>query len=425
MLTDRWAEFAQDARDSGNETISLWRKTRMKRIIAILLAGVLALAAMTGCAPQAANGSDGRVIKIGVYEPATGEDGAGGRQETLGIRYANSVQPTVAIGGETYRVQLVLADNESSVEKGPTVAAALAEAGVSLVLGSYGSGVSLAASDVFERAGIPAIGITCTNPQITAGNQYYFRICFLDPFQGAVLANYAAETLGAKKAYCLAKLGNDYSAGLCSYFIGAFQSLGGEVVYETFSEGETDFTPYITAAVNEGAEVFFAPVSTEAGALLIAQAAEHGLDMPLLAGDTWDSNVITAAVRGTDLPVYVSTFFDEGTDREAGRSFVDGFKAWLNSDADAMADNGGNDMVSAASAMGYDAYFTALEAIKTAGSIEPAAIHAALWNTTYSGATGDIAFDGENGDAIRSEACIKQVDNASGAWRFVAMQKAD
>lgn len=82
-------------------------------------------------------------------------------------------------------------------------------------------------------------------------------------------------------------------------------------------------------------------------------------------------------------------------------------------------------MVSAASAMGYDAYFTALEAIKTAGSVEPAAIHAALWNTTYSGATGDIAFDGENGDAIRSEACIKQVDNASGAWRFVAMQKAD
>ena len=80
---------------------------------------------------------------------------------------------------------------------------------------------------------------------------------------------------------------------------------------------------------------------------------------------------------------------------------------------------------SAASAMGYDAYFTALEAIKTAGSVEPAAIHAALWNTTYSGATGDIAFDGENGDAIRSEACIKQVDNASGAWRFVAMQKAE
>ena len=100
----------------------------MKRIIAILLAGVLTLAAMTGCAPQTANGSDGRVIKIGVYEPATGEDGAGGRQETLGIRYANSVQPTVAIGGETYRVQLVLADNESSVEKGPTEAAALAEA---------------------------------------------------------------------------------------------------------------------------------------------------------------------------------------------------------------------------------------------------------------------------------------------------------
>jgi len=394
----------------------------MKRTLAILMVAVLALSALAGCSQQAAEESSGNVVKIGVYEPATGDNGAGGKQETLGIQYANTVQPTVEIGGETYDVELVIVDNESSNDKGPTAAASLVSSGVSVALGSYGSGVSIAASDVFENAGIPVIGVTCTNPQVTAGNKHYFRICFLDPFQGTVLANFASDTFGAKKAYSLAKLGDDYSAGLCNYFNEAFEALGGEVIYETFPEGNSDFTSYITTAVNEGAEVFFAPVSTEAAALIIDQAAGNGLTMPILAGDTWDSNVITAAAQGKDVQVYVTTFFDEGTDSEAGQAFVKGFKEYLNSNSTAMANNGGNDMVAAVSAMGYDAYFTALEAIKKAGSTEPAAIQEALWSTTYSGATGDIAFEQENGDAIRNVAFVKQVNNETAGWNFVAIQ---
>ena len=171
---------------------------------------------------------------------------------------------------------------------------------VSIVLGSYGSGVSIAASNIFKDGGVPALGISCTNPQITQGNTHYFRICFLDPFQGTVLANFAKDNFSAKKAYVLTKLGDDYSAGLGHYFSKAFEELGGECVEETFPDGNSDFASYITSAKNSGADVVFAPTSTEAAALIIEQAASQGLETPILASDTWDSNVILKAAKSTD-----------------------------------------------------------------------------------------------------------------------------
>jgi len=219
-------------------------------------------------------------VKIGIFEPASGDNGAGGKQETLGVEYAHSVSPTVEIGGTTYDVELVPVDNESSNDKAPTAAASLVSAGCSVVLGSYGSSVSMAGGPTFEAAGIPVIGITCTNPQVTEGNTYYFRVCFLDPFQGPVLANYAFGNLGVTKAYCLSKLGDDYSGGLVNYFAEAFEGLGGEVVRAEFPEGNSDFTSYITSAKNEGCGVFFSPVSTEAAQLIISAAAAQGLNTP-------------------------------------------------------------------------------------------------------------------------------------------------
>ena len=244
-----------------------------KRVLSVLLVAAMLSTLLAGCEkkPEAATDStaaaDGDVVKIGVFEPASGDNGAGGKQETLGIQYANYVTPTVEIGGKEYKVQLEIVDNESSNDKAPSAAATLVSAGVSVALGSYGSGVSIAGSDTFKEAGIPVIGVTCTNPQITEGNTHYFRICFLDPFQGTVLANFASDNFGAKKAYVLTKLGDDYSTGLGHYFTEAFEALGGEVIEETFQEGNSDFTSYITSAKNEGAEVFFAPSSTEVAAL--------------------------------------------------------------------------------------------------------------------------------------------------------------
>lgn len=393
----------------------------MKKAFALLMVMCMVAMLFTGCASQSAS-TAGDVVKVGVYEPASGDNGAGGKQETLGIQYANSKVNTVEIGGKTYTVELVIVDNESSNDKGPTAAATLVSAGCSVVLGSYGSGVSIAASDVFAKAGIPVIGVTCTNPQVTEGNTHYFRICFLDPFQGTVLANFAKDEFNATTAYSLAKLGDDYSVGLCNYFNKAFEAMGGTVVYETFPEGNSDFTSYLTTAANSGAGVFFAPVSTEAAALIIDQANSQNLSMPILAGDTWDSNVILNAAKGTKIDVYVTTFFDEGDTSEAGSAFVTGFKEWLNANPQMLTNNGGDDTVAAVSAMGNDAYMVALEALKTAGSTEAAKVNEALWNTTYNGVSGAIAFDATNGDAVRDVAFIKHANTESGAWEFVRIQ---
>ena len=402
----------------------------MKKLIAMLLALVMLLA-LCACgqtaAPAATAAADASaapdasganpVVKIGVFEPQSGDNGAGGKQEVLGMQYANSVQPTVEIAGTTYDVELVYADNASSNDKAPTAAQSLISEGVSVVLGSYGSGVSIAAGDTFLNAGVPAIGVTCTNPQVTSECTAYFRICFLDPFQGTVLANYA-KSLGCTKAYCLSKAGDDYSTGLCNYFMKAFGE--GNCVHEEFPDGTQDFSTYITNAQNQGCDVFFSPVSTEAAAQIIAKADTQALGMPILAGDTWDSNVILEAAKGTSVDIAVTTFYQEGADPE----FDAAIKAWIAADPTNLANNGGNDELAAVTVMGYDAYFVALEALKAAGSTDPAAVLAALPDVTYTGVTGAISFD-EIGDAARDTAFVKACNTETGSWDFVAEQGVD
>ena len=383
----------------------------MKRYLAIFLAVLMMI-------PTFAMAEG--VVKIGVFEPASGDSGAGGKQEMLGMQYANSVQPTVDIGGETYKVELVYADNGSSTDKAPSAAQQLVSEGVSVVLGSYGSGVSIAGSQYFADAGIPAIGVTCTNPQVTAGNSHYFRICFLDPFQGTVLANYAFKELGARTAYCLAELGNDYDVGLCHYFQQAFEAMGGMVISDTFPTGNSDFTSYLSNATAIGADVFFCPVSIAYSSQIISQAAGQNVTYPILGSDTLDNNKVAEAAKGTNVKVIITTFYQEGGSPE----FDEGFKAWLNSDSEYLTNNGGNDMISAVSVMGYDAYFTALEALKAAGSTDSKAVLAALPSVKLTGVTGEIAFD-ETGDAIRDSAYIKSVNTETGAWDFVAVQTVE
>ena len=382
----------------------------MKKLLALLLAAMLLV-------PAFAMAEDLPVLKIGVYEPASGSNGAGGKQETLGVQYANAETPTVKIGDTEYKVELVIADNGSENDKAPSAAQQIISAGASIALGSYGSGVSIAGSEYFKNANIPVIGLTCTNPQVTAGNSHYFRVCFLDPFQGTVLANYAFNTLGVKTAYCLGELGNDYDQGLIEYFKQAFEGLGGTVFKEDFPSKTQDFTSYISNAVAYGAEVFFCPVSIEYSTLIIQTASAQGLEIPVLGGDTLDSNVVAEATKGTSVKVIITTFYQEGANAE----FDAGFKAWMNSDSEALTNNGGNDMIAGVTAMGYDAYYVALEALKAAGSTASAAVMAALPGVTYTGVSGAIAFD-ETGDAIRDAAFIKKINNETGDWEFVTEQ---
>jgi branched-chain amino acid transport system substrate-binding protein len=387
----------------------------MKKMLAIVLVLMMLIPAMAF--GEASKGT----IVIGIYEPASGDNGAGGKQETLGIRYAHSVAPTVQLSDGVYDIVLEEVDNESSTAKALTAAQTLVSKDAAIVLGSYGSSVSIAAADIFEKEGLVAIGISCTNPQVTIGRPYYYRICYLDPFQGTVLANFAIDEFGAKKAYTLAQLGNDYDVGLVKYFTEAFKAAGGEVLGETFPEGTSDFTAYLTKAVNEGAQVIFSPTSTTYAAQIITQAASNGVKIPIVAGDTWDSSVILQAAAGTDVNVSVSTFFDEGDTSGNAAAFVKGFKEWLNANPDKLANNGGNDIVAAVSALGYDGYMVALETLKKADSGDRQDIAEVVADVTFDGVTGVIVF-GENGDAVRSQAFIKKTDNAATAWTFVKVQ---
>jgi branched-chain amino acid transport system substrate-binding protein len=393
----------------------------MKKFLVLTLTLLLALTTLAACGGgSGSGGGGGDTVKIGVFEPASGDNGAGGKQETLGIQYANEVQPTVEIGGTEYNVELVIVDNESDNAKAVTAAQNLVSQNVSVVLGSYGSGVSIAAADVFADAGMPAIGVTCTNPQVTADCEQYFRICFLDPFQGTVLANYAYEN-GMKKAYCLSKLGDDYSVGLVNYFVEAFKKAGGEVVEEQFPDKNSDFTSYVANAKKAGCDVFFSPVSTEAAALIIDQAEAQSLGMPILAGDTWDSNVITGAAQGKNVEIVVTTFYQEGGNAD----FDKGIKEWMEGNAEAKTNNGGNTDLAAVTAMGYDAYFVALEAMKAAGSTQPADILAALPDLNATGLVcGDVTFN-EVGDANKTEAFVKKCNTETGAWEFLKKQSAE
>ena len=395
----------------------------MKKLMAAVLAlvMVLSLAACGGSKSDSQGAQSGesgnKVVKIGVFEPQTGDNGAGGKQEILGMQYANYVQPTVEIGGETYDVKLEIVDNRTTPENGKSAAAELVNRKVSMVLGSYGSGVSMAGGEVFQEAGLPALGTSCTNPQVTAGCDVYFRLAFLDPFQGTVLANYAYKELGVTTAYTLAMLGSDYDQGLVYYFTEAFEALGGKVVSEDFPEGSANFVSYINNAKSANAGVIFAPVSINYAQLIVEAAAAQGFEGALLGSDTWDSNKVIESATGKDVTSFVTTFYQEGGNPE----FDSGIKEWINANPDAKTNNGGNDMVAAVTAIGYDAYFTALEALKIAGSTDPKAVLEALPSVSFEGVTGLIEFD-EIGDAKRDAAYIKTANTEAGVWDFVKVQ---
>jgi len=417
----------------------------MKKIFASIIAGVMVFACLAGCSPKedtpkndtntavenneeeqedsgetAVTAADG-VIKIGVFEPTTGENGGGGAQEVLGARYANQVYNTVDINGTTYTIELVEVDNQSDKTAAVTAAQSLISSGVMAVVGSYGSGVSIAAGETFAQAEVAAIGASCTNPQVTLGNDYYFRVCFLDPFQGTVMASYAFDN-GYTKAAVISQNGDDYSTGLAEYFKIAFKDLGGEIVAdETYQTNESDFNAILTTVKAASPDVIFVPSSITTASLILPQAQAAGVEAVIMAGDTWENeSIISDAAEG----VVFSTFFDENdTENTIAADFVKGFKEYLGSDSSAYTLNGNTDGVAAVSALGYDAYMVIYEALKNFDGEEltSAALRDAIAEVSYDGVTGSITFD-ENGDANKDLAYIKTVQD--GKFVFVKTQEA-
>ena len=385
----------------------------MKKVIALVLALVMVFAlcacgSSDSASSTKAASSDEKVVKIGVFEPTSGQNAAGGKKEILGIEYAHSLYPTIDINGETYNIELVYADNASAAEKAPSAAQLLISNDVSVVVGTYGSGCAIAAGDLFAEAKIPAIGTSCTNPQVTAGNDYYFRVCYIDPFQGAVMASYALKQ-GCKNCVVIVEAGDDYSAGFGNYFSEAMVKGGASCDTVTFQKDETDFSTIMANIKSKGYDGIFAPVSIETAPLIINQAREAGVECQIMAGDTWDDISIAERAGENANGVFFSAFFDAtDTSNEAGVEFNKGILEWIAADATRTENNGGTaDAISSVTPCGYDSYMAAYNAILAAQSTDGEAIRDALANLEVKGlVTGDLKFD-ENGDAIKNYVAIK------------------
>jgi branched-chain amino acid transport system substrate-binding protein len=361
---------------------------------------------MAGCSKKEAAQSD--TIKIGVFEPLTGANAGGGAIELEGIKLANKLYPSVTVGSKTYKVELVIADNKSDkVEAANAVQRLITSDKVSLILGSWGSSLSIAGGEVAKDAEIPVIGLSCTNPLVTAGNDWYFRVCFIDPFQGTVMANYAYNDINAKNAVIVREISNDYSVGLAKFFTDKFIELTGNpnAILTTidYNTGDQDFSAQLTQVKSLNPDVVFAPGNFTESALVIQQARDLGLTAPFIGGDTWETPEFIDVGRDRVEGAVFSSFYDSSVAANAAaETFLTEYVAEYNKDPAAVT------------ALGFDGYLLALDAIKRAGSTDPAAIRDAIAATKgFDGATGVVTLD-ENGDATKS-AFIKEVS----AGKFV------
>ena len=335
-----------------------------------LLVALAGLALSLGVAGQTLAAEAGPV-KIGVYLPLTGQNAFGGQLELEGVRLAHKEMPTV-LGRP---VDLVVVDNKSDkVEAANAVKRLVERDKVVALIGTYGSSLAMAGAEVAEKAKVPGVGTSCTNPLVTQGKKYYFRACFIDPYQGAAAATYAYENLGLKKAAMLMDMTNDYAVGLSSFFTRSFKKLGGEVVANLkYSSGDQDFTAQLTELISKKPDIVFMPAYFAEGAIIVKQARELGAKFRLMGADAMD-NPDTLKLGGKAAEGFLHTTFPydpqmPNMSAEAKR-FTEAWKAVYPEKETNV--NG---------ALGYNTYFLILDAIKRANSAKPEAIAKALAET--------------------------------------------
>ncbi|MDR2089006.1 MAG: ABC transporter substrate-binding protein [Clostridiales Family XIII bacterium] len=335
------------------------------------------------------------VVRIGVFEPLSGRDGASGEEELAGIELAHSLRAEV-IGKP---VELVIADNHSDIDEAFSAAQSLADRKVSVVLGSYRSTLSIAGGKVFEENGIPAIAVTNGNPLVTNTNDFYFRVRYVESFQGVAVAKYAVEELGIAKAAVMREIDDNFSVAVSQAFADKVVALTGNpdsIVYTADCAADTaNYGPELTKIKEAGAEAVFLPTSVENGVAVVKQARKLGLDAVFLGTDLWhDASLLQAA----DEDVLAGMAFSSDMGRQTVKNAL--------SDAFTRAyakEYGEEAEPSAAILLGFDAYMLALDAIERAGtSVRTERIRDELMRTrSFPGASGNITFD-ENGDPIKS-----------------------
>ncbi|SES85751.1 amino acid/amide ABC transporter substrate-binding protein, HAAT family [Natronincola peptidivorans] len=384
----------------------------MKKWLSILMIMLLVLSlGLTGCsspaeAPAPAEDEeevapvDEDVIRIGVFQPLTGANAAGGALEVEGSRLANELYPEVL--GK--KIELVVVDNRSdAVEAASAVARLIERDNVVAIIGSWGSTFSMAAGDLVRDNQIPTVAASATNPMVTLDNDYYFRVCFLDPFQGTVMANYAYNGLGARTAGIIREVSNDYAVGLARFFEQAFIELTGDdnaiVEISDYNTGDQDFSSQLLNVSGKNPDVIFAPGNFTESALVIQQARNLGIDIPFIGGDTWETpEFIEIGGDAVEGAVFSTFFTSDVAITKESETFLTAYREQYGKEPAAVT------------ALGYDAYILIRDAIERAGEVDSNKIRDEIAKTQgFEGAAGAINLD-ENGDPVKS-AVIKVVEN--------------
>ena len=335
---------------------------------------------LAGCAQKQDN------LKIGEFASLTGKEAAFGQSSHKGTQLA--IEEANATGGVLgKKIELVTEDNQSKAGESATVVKKMISRDkVVAILGEVASSRSLEAAPICQAAKIPQISPSSTNPAVTETGDYIFRVCFIDPFQGVVMAKFAKNTLKVRKVAVLTSVSSAYSVGLAKYFKERFAADGGTIAIEQkYSEGDKDFKAQLTAVKAAGIEGIFVPGYYTEAALICKQAKDLGLQVPVFGGDGWEAPQLIeiggAAMEGT----YFSTHYSAENKTPAITAFLEKFKQRFNQETpDAMA------------ALGYDSALVLIDAIKRAGTTESAKLREAIATTKgYTGVTGTTTLDAQ------------------------------
>jgi branched-chain amino acid transport system substrate-binding protein len=381
----------------SNQTWSFMKNDRAHFVSVLALAGAFLLA---GCNRSATPPPANEPVKVGEFASLTGKDATFGISSHEGTLMA--VEEINAAGGVLGKqIQLLTEDTQCKPGESATVVNKLiSRDNVIAILGEVASTRSMEAAKICQDNHTPMISPASTNPDVTKTGDYIFRVCFIDPFQGTVMANFASKTLHLKRVAVFTDVKSDYSKGLAKFFKERFVANGGEIVTELdYNGGDKDFKAQLTSIKAANPEGVFVPGYYTECALISVQARQLGLNVPLFGGDGWESSKLLEiggdAVEGN----YFSTHYNAAVGSDVSKKFVADYeKRWNGKVPDALA------------ACGYDSAIVLADAIKRAGSTDPEKLRDAIAATkNFSAVTGNISID-EKRNATKS-AVILQVKN--------------
>ncbi len=327
-------------------------------------------------------------IKIGAYLPMTGAVAAYGQDAWNGIQLAKGMKATVL--GK--KVELLLVDTKSDkIESANAVSRLIEKEKVVAMIGEMISGNTMAGAPIAEKAKIPSIAPTATNPLVTQGKKYVFRVCFIDPVQGDIAAKYAFNTLKARRAALIVDRSQDYCVGLGKFFKDAFIKLGGQIVAETYCVTEDkDFSAQLSTIKPTNPDVLYAPNYYSPVALFTKQARELGLKAPVLSGDGAQADeLIQIGGKEVEGVAFTGHFHAKAATTKLAKEFMARWQKKYKAEPNAFH------------ALGADAYFVLLDAISRAKSTKGEAIRAALATTKdFEAISGKLSI-GEDGNAVK------------------------